>query len=390
MKKKSEGPLPISEKTKKQRHDNIKLLGRSSFFNDIGSEMVAPILPFYILALGGGGVAVGLISGLKEGFSSLFKLFGGYFSDRTGNRKSIILFGYFISVLFKFLLGIAGSWQQLIAFVSFERFGKLRDAPRDTIIAESTAHRGRWFGFHKMMDTTGAVIGSLIVLFLLWKFSFDYKTIIFIAAGFSLFSILTISKLKVNKIKTTERSVFYGVKSLSSKLKYFIFVAAVFTFANFGMYMFLILRAKDLTGNIFLPLLLYAIMNIFFASFAIPFGKLSDRFERKSILLLGYILFLVVCLGFIYFNSLISLFFLFALYGLVLAIVESNQKAFVADLAGEMKGTAHGFYYMIIGLVGIPAGVIAGILWNVSSQVMFGYLAIVSIISIILLNFLRK
>lgn len=375
---------------REERHNNIKLLGGSSFFNEIGSEMMAPILPFYITSLGGGGVIIGLISGMREGFSSLFKLFGGYFADKFGKRKELIFFGYFVSIIFKFLFGIAGSWQQLIAFVSLERFGKLRDAPRDTIIAESTHHRGLWFGVHRMMDTVGAIFGSVLVLFLFWKFSFSYRTIALIAASFSFFSLLVLRKVHLLKFKKTKKSLSYGIKHLDIKLKYFIFVTGFFTISYFGMYMFLILRAQQISGNIVLPLSMYVIMNLFFAGFSIPFGKLSDKIGRKNVLMMGYILFFVVCFGFFYFSSLIALAILFSLYGLVQAIIETNQRAFVADLAGEMKGTAHGFYYLVVGGVGIPAGLIAGYLWTISSSLMFGYLTIVSFISILLLNFLKK
>ena len=102
----------------KKGDKNIWFLGSSSFFNDTGSEMIAPILPFFITALGGAGLAIGLLSGLREGLASIFKLFGGWYSDRSGKRLPIIMFGYLISVIFRFLLLISVSWHYLIAFVS--------------------------------------------------------------------------------------------------------------------------------------------------------------------------------------------------------------------------------------------------------------------------------
>jgi MFS family permease len=189
---------------KKEEMDReVKVLSESSFFNEIGSEMVAPILPFYVISLGGGGIAIGLLSGLKEGFSSFCRLLGGWFSDRLGRRKSVVLIGYFISIIFKFLLGVAGSWQQLLAFVSFERFGKVRTAPRDAMISTLKKDRGRNFGIHGMMDSLGAFVGSLLVLFLYWKFNLDFKIIIFLAAGFSLFALLPLRKVKEQKVKPT-------------------------------------------------------------------------------------------------------------------------------------------------------------------------------------------
>ena len=369
---------------------NICLLGGSSFFNDIGSEMITPILPFLITSLGGAGVAVGLLSGLREGLSSLFNLFGGWFSDRIGKRKELIFLGYFISVVSRFLIGIVGSWQQLVAFVSFERLGKMRDAPRDVIVSVSTKKRGRGFGIHQMMDTSGAIIGTLFVLFLFWKLNLDFKTIIFIAVGISVFSLVPLFFVTDPKIKKTKKNLLKGVKNLNNKLKYFIFVASVFTLANFGVYMFLLLRARDITGNIIYPLGLYVLFNLVFAVFVIPFGNLSDKIGRKKVLFLGYILFFVVSLSFAYIENLTYLVILFMGYGLVYAMTYANHKALVSDLSGNMRGTAIGFYYMCIGLASIIAGIVAGRLWDVNYSTMFIYLSVVAIIATILLIFVKE
>ncbi|MBI2056723.1 MFS transporter, partial [Candidatus Pacearchaeota archaeon] len=126
----------------KKGNKNIKLLGGSSLFNDIGSEMITPILPFYVTALGGGGFAIGTLSGLREGLSSLFKILGGWISDKIGKRRGFVFAGYLISVISRFFLVLAKTWQAIIGLISVERFGKLRDAPRDAIIAQSTKKRG--------------------------------------------------------------------------------------------------------------------------------------------------------------------------------------------------------------------------------------------------------
>ena len=175
---------------------NIFLLGGSSFLNDIGSEMITPILPFLIVSLGGAGLAVGLISGLREGLSSLIKLFGGWFSDRTGKRRSFVFFGYLISVIFRLLLAFANSWHYIVTLVSLERLGKVRDAPRDAIIADTTKRRGRGFGIHQMMDTSGAIFGSLIVLLLFWKLQWSFSSIIIAAATISAFSLIPLFFIK--------------------------------------------------------------------------------------------------------------------------------------------------------------------------------------------------
>ncbi|MCK9595863.1 MFS transporter [Candidatus Pacearchaeota archaeon] len=369
---------------------NIFLLGGASLFNDVGSEMITPILPFYITQLGGAGLAVGLISGLREGLASLFKLFGGWFSDKMGKRMPFIFFGYFVSIIFRFLLSTINLWQYLIAFISFERFGKLRDAPRDALITQSTHHRGRGFGIHQMLDTTGGIIGTILVIFLFWKLQLGIKTIIIIAAGISAFSIIPLFFVREPKFKSTKISLLKGIHKLDKHLKYLIFVISFFTLGNFGLYLFLLLRAREISGNIVVPLVIYAVFNLVSAIFLVPFGNLSDKIGRKKVLLSGYILFFIISLGFIYVDSLFYLIILFALYGLVFAITQANQKAFVSDISGELKGTAFGFYSFVTGIVNILGGLIAGILWDISYSVMFTYISVIAFISIILLIFVKK
>jgi len=376
---------------KKNGTKNIYLVGASSFFNDTGSEMITPILPFYISALGGGGVAVGLISGMREGLSSLFKLLGGWLSDKTGKRTPFIFAGYLISIIVRFLLAMANSWQYIIGLVSLERLGKLRDAPRDVLIAQSTEKHGRGFALHQMMDTSGGILGTLIVIFIFWKLQFSMKTIILIAGGISVLSLIPLFFVKEPKFRKTKKSIFKGVASLSKNLRYFIFVSAVFALANFGLYFFFLLRAKEITGSIIIPLILYALFSLVYAVFVIPFGKLSDKIGRKQLLITGYILFLAVTLSFVFLNSLIYLVLLFSVYGLVYALTQSNQKAFVADLAPEeIEGTSLGFYSFVIGIVNIFGGLIAGLFWNIGYKSMFIYLSVVAFLSLILLMFVRE
>jgi len=375
----------------KKGDKNIYALGSSSLINDIGSEMITPLLPFMIASFGGTGLAIGLISGLREGLASLVKLLGGYLSDITGRRRRFVFLGYTISIIFRMLLAISTSWTQIITFVSLERFGKVRDAPRDAILIDTTKKRGRSFGIHQAMDTSGAIIGSLLVLLLFWKLEWTFSSIIFVAAGISLFSLLPLALVNKTTPKPTKVSMRKCISCLDPKLKYIILTLSIFTLANFGLYLFILVIAKNITNSIVIPLILFLLFNIISASLMIPFGKLSDSIGRKKVLMVGFLLFLTISIAFIFnAHNITSISILFVLYGVVNALTLSNQKALVSDFAGNMKATAMGAYYFATGLVNIAAGLIAGILWDISPETMFTYIAIIATISIIFLGFVKE
>ncbi|MCD6471218.1 MFS transporter [bacterium] len=368
---------------------NIILLGIVSFFNDLSSEMIMPILPMFITALGGSSMIVGLIGGLRDSISSILKVFAGFWSDKFGKREIFVFSGYLTSALFKLFLAFSKAWQHVLIFAGLERIGKgLRTAPRDTIIADSMPkQRGKGFGIHRAMDTFGAIVGSVIVFLLFWFWGFSFKSIIFLAAILAFFSLIPLSFVKEKRRKPENINLKIGLKSLPQSLKLFILVSSIFALANFS-YMFFILKAQEyFTGKLSIgaPILLYTLFNIFYALFAVPFGKLSDKIGKKKVIIFGYLLFSLTSLGFALLKSLTGFIILFALYGIVYAIVDGNQRAYISDLSPEeLRATALGTFHTITGLAALPGSLIAGFLWQIKPSMTFIYGSVTSIISVIL------
>ncbi len=351
--------------------------------------MIIPILPLFLTALGGTGVVIGIVGGLRESIPSILNVFAGHWSDKIGKRKIFVTSGYLSSALFKVLLGISTAWQQTILFASLERVGKgLRTAPRDAIIAESApSQKGKAFGIHRAFDTSGAILGSLLAFLLIWYLELDMRTIIIIAAAVAFVSLIPLAYVQDTKRKPQHVSLKIGFKKLPTKLKIFIIIAGLFALGNFS-YMFFILKAQTLfAGKLALgaPILLYLLFNIVYASCAIPAGSISDRIGRRKVIVTGYFLFALTSLGFALTESLPMFILLFAVYGLSFALIEGNQRALIADLAPkDLEATALGTYHTTVGILALPASIIAGLLWEINPTVTFWYGFAVSITAVIL------
>ncbi len=375
---------------------NIFFLGLVSFLTDVSSDMVYPLIPVFLTeVLHSSKVFVGLIEGVAESTASLFKIFSGWFSDKIGKRKPIVILGYSLSSISKPLLALVTSgWQVL--FIRFgDRVGKgVRTSPRDALIAESSAEnrRGASFGLHRAMDSAGAIIGPLLAFLLLPLLNKNYRHLFLLASIPAFFSVLVlflwVKEIKIRKKESVISERKKGI-SFDSKFKIFILVVAIFTLGN-SSDAFLFLRAKSLGVNlIFIPLL-WGFFNLVYTLYSIPAGILSDRIGRRKIILIGFSVYGLSYLGFAFAKNSLHIWALFALYGIYYGVSDGALRAFVADLVKEedKRGTAYGFYHGAVGLCALPASLIMGFLWQgFGAAVAFSFGSILAIIAGIVFYF---
>ncbi len=360
---------------------NVLLLGLTSLLMDVSGEIITAILPLFLASLGAGAVVIGLVGGISDSVVSIFKVLSGYWSDKTGKRKPFVLFGYTFSSLSRFFIAISTTWPMILFFRPMERLGKgVRDPPRDALLAETTMRKvhGRVFGFHQALDNAGAVIGSALA-FIFLLIGLKFRLALMIAAIIAITSIIPLFAVKEKRKLVKKITLKVGLKGLSKRFKIFLIIVTLFALGNFS-YMFFILKAQTVFNNLTTPLLLFFIHNIFYVVFTIPGGILSDKIGRKKVLIVGYFLFALAFLGFALISSTFTQFLIiFSLYGLAKALVESNQRALASDLASKELGTALGTFHMAIGLAALPAGLIAGALWeSINTSAPFFYGAVVS------------
>ncbi|MBN2096329.1 MFS transporter [Candidatus Peregrinibacteria bacterium] len=382
------------QENKQKSQKNVFRLGLTSFFTDMSSEMIFPVLPVFLITVLGANMAViGLIEGIAESSAALLKLFSGWFSDKVGKKKPLIIAGYSLSALTKPLLALATHWGHVLGIRFLDRVGKgLRTAPRDSLIAASAGknERGAKFGLHRTMDTAGAIAGTLVAFFILQQFLGDaFRLIFLLSAVPGLIAVLIlVFGVKEVRQETAGKKIHFNFKACNPALKRFLLAIAFFNLANFS-YAFFILRANDIKLALFLIPIVYLVYNMVYAAFSIPMGRLSDRIGRKTILTAGILLFGMTSLGFGFMATAITIWPLFALYGLFMAVTDGVSRAYVSDLAADDKrGFALGTYHTIVGITVLPANFIGGLLWQtINVQAPFVYAAVFSAISALLLAF---
>ena len=375
---------------------NIYVAGVVSLLMDISSEMIYPLMPLFLSSvLGASKELIGLIEGVAESTASIVKIFSGWLSDRVGKRKGLTAGGYGISTLSRPIVALATGWHMMLVARFLDRVGKgVRTAPRDAIIAESTepGRYGAAFGFHRAMDTFGAVIGPATAFFMLRVFSGNFRDVFWVSMIPGALAVITI----ILFIKETARPVGQQMghvrqsagaprlsfRALSGRFRFFVIIAAVFSAGN-SSDAFLILRAERAGISASIIPLVYMMFNTIYSIVSLPAGIAADRFGRKRIILAGFVLFSGVYYGFARFADARSVWYLFGAYGVFMGMTEGIQKAYLAEvIPAEFKATAFGLYNMMVGLALLPASIIGGWLWdNVSPAATFYYGSVTALIS---------
>jgi len=391
MNQESQGVPVVPEK--KPRFGNVFYVGLLSFFGGISQDIFVPILPLYLeQVLGLNKSFIGFTEGIVKASASIFKIISGYLSDKFPRaNKKIIFAGYFLSMVSRPLLALAGSAAAVSTLRFLDGFGKgIKDAPKDALIAGSSEKktRGKSFGIARALDTLGSVVGPILLFFLL-KALIDnplkYHYILFLATIPLVFTLLIlIFKVKENQVPPVEKKVL----SLPLPRNFYLFlvVMSVFTIGNFSD-AFLILRAENVGLSILAIPLVYALFNLFYAGASIPLGSLSDKIGREKVILIGFLAYGLAYTGFAFATTGLHVAVLFAFYGIYFATTEGVAKAFIADLVPiERRGRAYGIYNASLGALALPASFIAGFLWDkYGPPATFGFGAVMAVIAAVLL-----
>jgi len=367
---------------------NVFFLGVVSFLTDVSSEMIFTLLPLFLLnVLRVGTPVIGLIEGIAEGTASLLKVLSGWLSDRLGRRKGLAVFGYSLSTLVKPFLYFATTWGAAAGVRFVDRVGKgIRTSPRDALVADSAPpeEMGKSFGFHRGMDTLGAVLGlsvAALVVYLVQRDGLEltrdaFQTIVLVGIVPAVLAVLVLlffvrergkgagSENPAASFGGPPAEAVNARKGFDLRFKLFLVVVVVFTLGN-SSDAFLILRAQDLGFSVPQVLLLFVAFNLVYALAALPAGLVSDRLGRKGVIVVGWSIYAIAYLGLAVASAAWQVWLLFALYGLYYGVAEGVSRAFVADLVpAERRGTAYGLYHTAVGLSLLPASLIAGWLWH--------------------------
>ena len=366
---------------------NVVAISLVSLLNDASSEIIYPLLPLFLaVTLGASPAIIGTIEGAAESVSSLLKLFAGYFSDKRGKRKGMVVFGYALASVARPLLGFATTWYQVLGIRLTDRVGKgIRSAPRDAMIADAAAveMRGLAFGFHRAMDHAGAVIGPLLGFGLIYLIAIqrnaptasEYSKVFLLASIPALAAVIVVAFfvressgsagiVPAPSPTTVVEKPRLSLRGFDGNFKSFLLIVALFTLSN-SSDAFLLLRAREAGVSVATIPLLWAALHASKVISSLIGGDLSDRVGRKTLIASGWLLYAAVYLGFAFVSSVGVAWVLFLVYGIYFGLAEGAEKALVADLVRpEQRGTAYGLYNLAFGITVFPASLLMGALWS--------------------------
>ena len=375
---------------------NVKLLGTASLLNDVASEMIYPLLPqFLINVLGGNRFHLGVIEGIADSASSLLRLWSGAWSDRIGQRKSLIVIGYAMAALARPALGLVVSpWQMFAARIA-DRVGKgLRTAPRDTLIADSTPAeiRGRAFGFHRAMDHLGAALGpGVAALFLLvWPEQLRTLFLLTLLPGLCVVGLLIVGLREKPSEGTSSEQLNLTLKPFSRSFRVYLLALVIFTLGN-SSDAFLLVRAGELGVPAALLPLLWSAFHVIKSVGNLLAGRVADSIGSRPLILLGWAIYAAIYLSFALIETSWQVWTVFLFYGLFYALTEPAEKKLVTQLVGvEHKGLAFGWFNFAIGITALPSSVVFGWLYQqLGPLVAFSWGAALAALAAALLSFVR-
>lgn len=381
---------------------NVRILGWTSFLNDVASEMIYPLLPqFLIMVLGGNKFHLGIIEGTAESIASFNKLWAGAWSDRSGKRKSFILFGYSVAAIARPLIGLVTAPWQVFAVRIGDRIGKgVRTSPRDAMIADSTpeAMHGRAFGFHRSMDHLGAAVGPLLAAAFLWFYPGELRSLFLLAAIPGVVVLLLIIfglrerdvVAKLEAAPTATREMLVPLDRFDSRFRWYLLSLLLFTLGN-SSDTFLLVRAGELGVPLYMLPILWCAFHVVKSGANIYAGRLSDRIGAKRPIVVGWLAYAAIYIAFGFATSAWQAWALFLAYGFFYAITEPAEKKLVVQLVGEhRRGLGFGWYHFTLGIAALPASLLFGWLYQTyGAPVAFGAGALLALLAAVVLASIR-
>jgi MFS family permease len=349
---------------------NTYLLACASFFGDVSTEMLYPVLPVFLTqTLGASASVIGVIEGVAQATQYIAQGFSGWLADSLRRRKTLAVAGFVLAALAKPLIGLSTGWLGVLGARSLDRIGAgTRSAPRDALVAASAdaAHRGRAFGLEGLGDNLGACIGPLIAFALVAWLSVGLRSIFFLAVIpglLGVFMVLLVRDKAPAPARGAKPRLALDFRRFPAGYWRYLVVTAVFGVGN-SSNSFLILRTKDLGASLTTTILIYALFNLVAAIASYPAGHFSDTRGRRGVLLVSFTVFLVVYAGFAFATNLVVVGALFALYGLYQGMFRAVGKALAVDLLPtDLHASGIGLFSAVVGLSALASNLIGGMLW---------------------------